>query len=338
VPAPVSVAASGKAAPAAAAVLPSDPKALMMLAVKTNGLTGPDVHPWHLKATYQLLDEKGSITDHGTYEEFYVSPTKFKRTYASTAFTLTEYGTEKGVLRSGARNAQSIQIAAIHREFVNPMPSEQEIEHESFELQQREASGGNLTCLTVTGARVDSGRTYCLAADKPILRIAASAGGWTQALHNRIVSFQGHFIAQDLRILRSGKLAITAQIDVVESLNPVDEIDFTPSPDAMLVPQRIDASAGVTQGHLLSKTSPSYPPAARSAGVSGTVVLQAVIGLDGHIEELRVISGPLILQQAAIDAVRAWVYKPFLVNSEPVEINTTINVVFALGIPMGGRY
>ena len=65
--------APAKEAPAVAA-LPSDPKELMLLAAKTNGLTGDDVQPWHVEATYQLLDEQGSVRDQGTYEEFWVSP------------------------------------------------------------------------------------------------------------------------------------------------------------------------------------------------------------------------------------------------------------------------
>jgi protein TonB len=61
------------------------------------------------------------------------------------------------------------------------------------------------------------------------------------------------------------------------------------------------------------------------------VVLQATISKTGTIEGLHVMSGPAMLQQAAMDAVRSWRYRPYLLNNEPVEVETTINVVFTLG-------
>jgi peptidyl-prolyl cis-trans isomerase A (cyclophilin A) len=96
-------------------------------------------------------------------------------------------------------------------------------------------------------------------------------------------------------------------------------------------PKRIAISAGVASAMLQSKVPPAYPIAAKSAGVSGTVVLGAVIGGDGSVEELKVISGPAELQQAALDAVRQWKYQPYLLNGNPIEVQTFINVVFALG-------
>jgi protein TonB len=82
---------------------------------------------------------------------------------------------------------------------------------------------------------------------------------------------------------------------------------------------------------LLQKTVPLYPPIAKAARVSGTVVLQATISKTGTIENLHVISGPAMLQQSAMDAVKSWRYRPYLLNTEPVEVETTVNVVFTLG-------
>ena len=65
--------------------------------------------------------------------------------------------------------------------------------------------------------------------------------------------------------------------------------------------------------------------------IEGTVVLTATISKAGTIENLRVASGPAMLQQAALDAVKEWRYRPYLLNGEPVEVETTVNVVFTLG-------
>ena len=101
------------------------------------------------------------------------------------------------------------------------------------------------------------------------------------------------------------------------------------------VPKKLSISSGVMVGNLLEKTMPQYPVIAKAARIQGTVVLQATISQNGLIQNLRVISGPPLLQQAAIDAVRSWRYKPYLLNGEPVEVETTINVVFNLASNLG---
>lgn len=89
-------------------------------------------------------------------------------------------------------------------------------------------------------------------------------------------------------------------------------------------------SQGVMNGLLLDKILPVYPPIAKAAGAQGTVVLQATISKSGTIENLRVVSGSALLEQAAIDAVRQWRYRPYLLDGQPVEVETTVNVVFKL--------
>jgi protein TonB len=96
-------------------------------------------------------------------------------------------------------------------------------------------------------------------------------------------------------------------------------------------PKKLSISSGVMSGMLLDKVTPQYPAIAKAARIQGTVVLQATISKSGGIENLRVISGPPMLQQAAMEAVRSWRYKPYLLNGDPVEVETTVNVVFNLG-------
>jgi protein TonB len=96
-------------------------------------------------------------------------------------------------------------------------------------------------------------------------------------------------------------------------------------------PKRMSISAGVAGGLLVQKTSPTYPQIAKGAHVSGTVVIQATISKTGLIENLRVVSGPTMLRQSALDAVRTWRYRPYLLDGEPVEVETTVSVAFTLG-------
>jgi protein TonB len=92
----------------------------------------------------------------------------------------------------------------------------------------------------------------------------------------------------------------------------------------------VRVSGLVVAGLLIEKRMPVYPPIAKASGTQGTVVLQATISRSGTIENLRVVSGPSMLQQAAMDAVKAWRYRPYLLSGEPVEVETTVNVVFKL--------
>src|SRR5271154_3748691 len=95
-------------------------------------------------------------------------------------------------------------------------------------------------------------------------------------------------------------------------------------------PQRVRVSQGVSQGLLVRRVQPNYPPLARQARISGTVVLHAVISKDGSIENLTLVSGHPMLAPAAIDAVKQWKYRPYLLNGEPVEVDTEVLVNFTL--------
>src|SRR5438094_7924749 len=95
-------------------------------------------------------------------------------------------------------------------------------------------------------------------------------------------------------------------------------------------PQRVRVSQGVTQGLLIKKIQPAYPPLARQARIQGAVLLQAQISKEGTIEHLTLISGHPMLAPAAIEAVKQWRYKPYILNGEPVEVDTQITVNFTL--------
>ena len=95
-------------------------------------------------------------------------------------------------------------------------------------------------------------------------------------------------------------------------------------------PKQITLSSQVISRNLLTKAVPQYPPEAKNAKIQGTVVLSVVISDSGNVENIRVVSGPNELQQSAIDAVRQWKYKPYLLNGDPIEVKTTINIIYSL--------
>jgi len=101
-------------------------------------------------------------------------------------------------------------------------------------------------------------------------------------------------------------------------------------PPKTTAPTRIKQGGVVTAAALLSQTKPVYPALARMAHIQGDVVLHAIIDKNGKVAQLEVISGHPLLVQAALDAVKQWLYKPTLLNGEPVEVDTTITVTFKM--------
>lgn len=107
-------------------------------------------------------------------------------------------------------------------------------------------------------------------------------------------------------------------------------VSSPPAPVRPTVPQRVPVTSTMQAARLVSRVQPVYPPPARQARIEGSVVLHAVIGKDGGVSELQVLSGHPLLVNAALDAVRQWRYSPTLLSGQAVEVETTITVTFVL--------
>ena len=113
-------------------------------------------------------------------------------------------------------------------------------------------------------------------------------------------------------------------------IGQTSKLSAIPKLPAPTLPKRVRISQGLTKGFLIQKIAPQYPPLALKAHIWGDVVLRAIISKDGEIKELTLVSGHPMLAPAAIDAVRQWRYRPYLLNGEPVEVDTTVTVMFQL--------
>jgi len=118
----------------------------------------------------------------------------------------------------------------------------------------------------------------------------------------------------------------TIGIDGMRPTDPVPPIEIKKSEEK----SRLKISGSVEQAQLILRIEPRYPPLAIQVKIEGTVILHAIISRDGRITALDVVSGPPLLLSAALEAVRQWRYRPTLLNGEPVEVETTITVIFRL--------
>lgn len=128
-----------------------------------------------------------------------------------------------------------------------------------------------------------------------------------------------------------GKLAIFSLVLAVAwSCAAQGPVAAHTSSDNSKKPARVRISQGVAEGNIVHKVPPHYPEAAKEKHITGDVILGVTIDHSGSVSELKVISGDPVLAQAAADAVKEWKYKPYLLNGEPVEIETTVKISFRM--------
>jgi hypothetical protein len=303
----------------------NDPTAFMLKASQSYGLPLKGDQTWHLKVTFNIFDEQGKSADQGVFEEFYVNPSKFKETDSVAGFSQVTYGSDKGRMRAGIPRLPYPLMAQLPGLFVNPLPLPMQISQGDLATEQRVINGASCLCISIKSRprtpdeQAHLVATYCFDAKTNSLRTSIlnpQFQGPLTIIQNRLVSFQSRFLPGDLEIDREGKVALTAHLVTIEPVGASDDAVFVPSPDATPLEIKILAEkpdfqdgkatipAGFSQGMVLTRVAPIYPPIARAARVQGTVVLQAVIDKDGHVSDLQVISGPPLLLQVAMDAVK----------------------------------
>jgi len=129
--------------------------------------------------------------------------------------------------------------------------------------------------------------------------------------------------------LAEGPLSAGSGMDLLRAMPNSAEI--VKRPVVASVPQRVPVTSTIEEAKLISRVQPVYPQLAIQARIQGNVVLHAIIGRDGQVSELQVLSGHPLLVNAAVEAVRQWRYSPTLLNGQTVEVETTITISFVLG-------
>ncbi len=327
--------------------MPKDPKALLLLAAKTNGLTGQDIKPWHLKASYKFLDPAGKPAQSGTIEEFWAGSKKWKLIVTGNApLTLTQ--NESGLYREGVVNQQSALLLLLAKSFTDPIPySANSFESLILSMQMRQFGSSQLQCLTIKDTRKFSDDfvdpTYCIVDNIPLLRFGSFANDSHIFIRNQIGTFQGRYVPVEISAgVPKVATDLSAHVDLLQTIASVNPEDFVPGEQATLQKEvqevliisgldpsvTFDMEIASHRLHPISRPKPVYPAIAQAAHVKGTVRLRAVIGTDGRIAELHVLDGPLMLRQAALDAVWQWTFEPYFHQARLTLIVAEIAVSF----------
>jgi TonB family protein len=319
---PAAVFAQSQPSGAQPAPLPKSPAQFMQLAWQQNGLHGDNLKPWHVRATWQVLDNKGQPQKQGVWEEWWVSPHEWKTFTNSPEGQETVWGSVQGVYSVGHGSLDWFEDLA-EKMILQPASTERPLDKLRFRAYDVRNHKVKLHCVRVN----ETAEEFCFDQGLPDLRTKTTP--ILQFAMNSMVQFQGRYVARDIYVARQDMPAIQIHIDELDSTT--DESQIAPPPQARFVPPAPVLPGAVTAGRRISGDVPEYPFTAKQAHIQGTVALWAEIGKDGTIHHLEVISGPSTLQQSALDAVKTWRYIPYLLNGEPVEVETQVNVVYELG-------
>jgi TonB family protein len=173
--------------------------------------------------------------------------------------------------------------------------------------------------------------TYCFDPRVPVLIAKTSFGSLTVS-YGHVVRVQSRNVPREIEEYEAKRKILTMTVDTIEGLNPANP-SLIPAPDAKTTSvAAVAVASGVMAGSRIRSPNPVYPQDAKDARAQGTVVLKALIGRDGKIHDLKVISAPFpSLVGSAMWAVSQWEYKPYLLNGEPVDVETQVTVVYSLG-------
>jgi len=313
--------------------MPKDPRDVFAAAAPFYDFNSPSLKPWHLKVTYQLYDEN-----------WWASPQVYRSTWTRPSATHTDWHTGDGKQVTQVTGERlSYFEYKLQSALFSPLPKGADFDPAKFRLEREDygPKDAKMSCIMIVPLMHQFGSTknihlglfptYCFDPQIPVLR-SSSAFGTVSTLFDRLTKIQNHFMAKEIRFYEGEREMLSATITSATTLNPTDPA-LTPSQTANTVTvNRAQLAAGVVVGSLIKKQQPIYPQDAKDAHASGTVVLQATIGIDGGVHELRVVSTPWpSLAASALWAVSHWEYKPYLLEGSPVEVETTINVIYTLG-------
>ena len=285
-----------------------------------NGLQSTDLLPWHVVVAYDQFDEDGDNVHSGVYEEYWAGAKKYKRIYKGDNLNQTDYATEKGLYRLGDQQWPDRAQLQVRSEIVDPFSYAATLVGFHGIDVERIFSDYKLRCvLFEKDSEISNPPQYCFEPDGSVLRYSKGLG-WFQTVYNDIVPFQGRSLARTVDVTDAGKAYLKLRVETIELISHVNDSDFIPAPTAI--------------GPLVGRVSGVHPVPIKTCCLQWpaslksqhfTVTTEIVIGKDGHVVSAHGVSGPVEGYRACEDSVRKWIFKPYLILGEPVEVETKVS-------------
>ncbi len=285
-----------------------------------NGLQSTDLRPWHILVTYDQFDEDGDNVHSGVYEEYWAGAKKHKRIYKSDNLNQTDYATDKGLYRLGDQQWPDRAQLQVRAEVIAPFSYADSLQGFHGRNVERTFSGHKLQCVLIEKDSVISDPTqYCFEPDSTTLRYNRG-WGWFQTVYNRISPFQGRNLAWEVDVTDGGKPYLKLRVETLELISHLEDADFMPPQEA--VGPLGDRVSGVSLHPINISSIPQWPASMRQQHF--VVAVEIVVGKDGHVISAHAVSGPPEGYKACENAVRKWVFKPYLVLDKPVEVEQKV--------------
>ena len=312
-----------------------------------SALDAPDMKPWHMKMTVQLFDSRGKPSDQGTIEEWWGSPELDRREYRTNAYSATEIRRDDKVYRTSGADLPPYYLEVLRRQVVRPIPPTRG-DASTFRPELRKLNVGKiaLECIAERSAKADgplvlgADLTYCFTDGSDSLRLSLVLSS-EEIVRSATGRFQGKEVAVDAVVSTNTVRAASEHIDILAAMT-IPQSEFEPSADTPeVVPPIVSEGEDAklegedakleTQGGAVTQAQPIFPQAAKERNLAGRVVLRAIIGANGTVRDVSVISSsdPLFVDSATT-AVRRWRFKPSTRNGQPVEVETIVVVNFSI--------
>jgi TonB family protein len=316
-----------------------DPRALFSAVGPFYDFADPALKPWHLRASYQTYDPSGNPASDASYEYWWVSPKVYRSTWSRGGSSHSEWYTADGrKFQKDEGEGPHLFKTDFPAQLLTPLPEEAEVESKENHLERQMIRAGKVKvpCVDVVEnptAKLPNYHVrsrYCFDPANPIL-IAKTIHNGIGVTYGDFAQFQGRNLSRLFVERVDDRDLLTAKVNAVGRIDAADAI-FTPPADAK--PDgagSLGIPAKVMQGARIGGPVPEYPEKAKAVHLTGSVMIEAVIGKDGKIHDLQVVSSPgALLSESASKAVSRWEYKPYLMNGEAVEVRTTIFVTYAM--------
>jgi TonB family protein len=319
-------------------VLPKEPGEIFAAAAPLYDFASPTLKPWHMKASYQLYNRYSKNPLMGTYDRWWASAENWRETWKRDGVEYSEWRVRGQRYRQTTGESIKHFESSLPNNLLLSIPSLNRTDGATanFAVKERNSNNEKIPCIQVSFQEkiTPTGRylQYCFSAKHPTV-IAFSLPDGEGVIYRNLARTQGMILPRELTVYLGERKTITATVETVEGI-AATAAELIPPAEllATKVPGSIGVSSAVILGQLIHRVRPEYPSIDKAERKSGIVVLAAVVGTDGYIHNLEVLDGPsATMEQSALRAVQQWEYKPYLLNGEPVEVDTTINVVFNLG-------
>lgn len=313
----------------------TDGMARLRAAEQAQTLDDPALKPWHLKMDVRLFDTTGKITEAGTLEEWWAAPDRFRRVFSLSSYSATELKNAHGFFRTKGSGRPPYVLSRLLKLVEHPIQAPGDSGDVIAELREEKVKSVELDCIDLRprakGPSNVTLATYCLGRGGAMLLLNSDKVQTSEP--GSVGKFQGRDVPIDLNLYLAHKEVADEHIEVLETLPEAAQIFDNTDGLASAKDDPIMVGADVLGGGLIKSVPPIYPPLDKESRTTGMVVLDAIIGSDGHVQDLTSLSSPDGgLTASAMTAVRQWTYEPFLVHGSPVDIERVVAVNYSIEI------